>query len=378
MTAPLDRPGFPHVLGHADAQAMLTRALDRGQLHHAVMLVGPRGIGKATLARGLACALLCPVAPARGCGACGVCQRVLAGTHPDVDWLRPEGAAGQITIDAARACHLRQQSAPYEGRASMIVIDPADALNEASGNALLKAIEEPRPGVHFLLLATNMQAVLPTILSRSLPIRLGRLADDDVAGILRARAPDVDPERQRTAILLAEGSAGVALELAVDPALERCLDLLREALRAAQLGPPAIFAGDKGPLWTAFSAAVQELAAAEADAQAQAAEAQAAATGKRRRAPADKADKPDKAGKAKESPAHQRWVAGRLAELWTLHLRERTRGRSGLPGLPPLDRLAPSATVRHLAVLQRFVARVDRNANIRLLLEETLLELSAA
>jgi len=377
VAAPPDFAGFPQVLGHAEAQAMLARALARGQLHHALMLVGPRGIGKATLARGLACGLLCTAAPGRGCGVCGICQRVLAGTHPDVDWLRPEGAAGQITIDAARACHLRQQSAPYEGHAYVIIIDPADALNDSSGNALLKAVEEPRPGVHFILLATNMQAVLPTILSRSLPIRLGRLADDDVAGILAARAADISPERQRMAVLLAEGSAGVAIELALDPALDRCLTLLREAIRASAAGPSLIFGGDKGPLWTAFSAAVQEVAAAEADAQAQAAEAQAAVTGKKKRQSADKADKADKP-KAKDAPAHLRWVAGRLAELWTLHLRERTRGRSGLPGLPPADRLSPAATVRQLAILQRFVARVDRNANVRLLLEETLLELGDA
>ncbi|MCA9638031.1 MAG: hypothetical protein KC420_18510, partial [Myxococcales bacterium] len=177
-------PAFPGVRGHHEAQAMLARALARGQLHHAIMLIGPRGIGKATLARGLACALLCPRAPGRGCGECPVCRRIQAGAHPDVDWLLPEGSGGQITIDSARACHVRQAGGPYEGAAYVVVVDPADALNEYSGNALLKAIEEPRPGIHFLLLTTNMQGVLPTILSRTLPIRLGRLADADVAAIV--------------------------------------------------------------------------------------------------------------------------------------------------------------------------------------------------
>jgi DNA polymerase-3 subunit delta' len=370
---------FPNVLGHAQAQEMLLRAIARGQLHHAIMLVGPRGIGKATLARALACALLCNVAPGLGCegSSCGICSRVLAGNHPDVDWLLPEGAAGQIPIDAARACHLRQQNAPYEGRSYVIVIDPADALNEASGNALLKAIEEPRPGVHFVLLATNMQAVLPTILSRSLPIRLGRLSDEEVGAIVRAKAPELSEERRRMAVLLAEGSAGVALDLALDPALDRCLVVLREAIRAALAGPSAVFAGEQGPLWSAFSAAVQALAEAEAEAAAAAAEAAAQTTGKKRRQSAEKSKDEKSEKKPKEAPVHQRWVAGRLAELWTLHLRERTRGREGLPGMPRLD-LSASAIVRQIGILQRFVGRVERNASVRLLLEQTLLELGEA
>ena len=213
---------------------MLARALDRGQLHHALMFVGPRGIGKATLARGLASALLCRVAPGRGCGACTHCARVQAGRHPDVDWLLPAGKAGQITIDSARECHLRQANGPYETDRYVVVVDPADALNESSGNALLKAIEEPRPGIHFLLLTTNMQGVLPTILSRTMPIRLGRLDDADVAAILAEKAGAADEVRRRMAALLAEGSAGVAVDLALDPALDRCLALVHEAIRAAE------------------------------------------------------------------------------------------------------------------------------------------------
>lgn len=369
-----DFTGFPQVRGHGDAQAMLHRALARGQLHHALMFIGPRGVGKATLARGLACALLCPERPTIGCGRCGVCRRVLAGSHPDVDWLTPEGKGGQILIDAARACHVRQQSAPYEGPAYVIVIDPADALNDSSGNALLKAIEEPRPGVHFLLLSTNMQGVLPTILSRSLPVRLGRLSDADVDAIVGERAAEASAARRQTATLLAEGSAGVALELALDPALDRCLVLVREAMRAAQRGPAAIFAGDKSELWTAYSEAIQELAAVEAAAAAEAAEEAAAQSGKKRR----KSSGDKGSSKQKETPAQQRWVASRLADLWILHLRERIRGRAGLPAVPALADPDPAELVRRIGVLQGFVGRVNRNANVRLMLEETLLALGEA
>ncbi|WP_434416672.1 ATP-binding protein [Nannocystis pusilla] len=262
--------GLVGVLGHAQAQTAVVRALGRGQLHHALVLVGPRGVGKATFARGLGCALLCPQRPGLGCGACPTCQRVLAGNHPNVDWLVPDSKAGLISVDAARACHVRQTHAPYEGRAYLVVVDPADALGEAAGNALLKTIEEPRPGVHFALLTTNLQGVLPTILSRSLPVRLGRLDDDIVRSIVDARVADAPRERHDMAVLLAEGSAGVALELASDPSLARSLELVKQAITAVRAGPPAIFGGDTHPLWQAWAVATAPSEAVPEDSPAEA------------------------------------------------------------------------------------------------------------
>lgn len=369
---------FPGVRGHLDAQAALARALARGQLHHALVLVGPRGVGKATFARGLACALLCPQRPGLGCGACSTCQRVLGGNHPDVNWLVPDGKAGTISVDSARACHLRQVHAPYEGPAHVIIVDPADALGEGAGNALLKTIEEPRPGIHFLLLTTNLQGMLPTILSRSLPVRVGRLEDEIVAAILDERAAEVPAERREMSALLAEGSAGVALELAADPTLERCLELLRQALLAVQRGPAAIFSGDASDLWKAWSAAVS---AGEPEAPPEPAEPpppEAVVAGKKPRAPA-KPKKPEgdsKPAKAKDAPAQQRSAVRRLTELWILHLREQIRGRTGLPGLPPGSAASPAQRVRTIAGLQELEARIERMGNVRLTLEMTLLELS--
>lgn len=369
---------FPGVLGHEGAQTALARALGRGQLHHALVLVGPRGVGKATFARGLGCALLCPERPGVGCGACVTCRRVLAGNHPDVDWLVPDGKAGQISVDSARACHVRQAHAPYEGRAHLVVVDPADALGEAAGNALLKTIEEPRPGVHFALLTTNLQGVLPTILSRSLPVRLGRLDDAIVRAIVEPRAQGLAPERLDMAVLLAEGSAGVALELAADPSLERTVELVRQAIAAVRAGAPAIFAGDAAPLWTAWSAATapEEAPAPEPEP----AEGPPEPPGAKKK----KASKKGEPGEAKaaaaakkDAAALQRAAVRRMVELWTLHVREQLRGRPGLPGVPPVPTEAPATLVAAIAALQRLGARVERMGSVRLMLEQGLLELSA-
>src|SRR5690606_37922568 len=143
---------FPGTLGHTEAQARLHRALRRDQLHHGIILVGPRGVGKATLARGLACALHCTASPGLGCGACTACHRVMARTHAGVEWIEPEADSTTIKVGAARELANRLELAPFEGRHHVVVFDPAEALNEQALNALLKTLEEPRPGVHFVMI----------------------------------------------------------------------------------------------------------------------------------------------------------------------------------------------------------------------------------
>jgi DNA polymerase-3 subunit delta' len=266
---------------------------------------------------------------------------VLTGTHVGVESLQPEAPGGSIKVATARELANRLELAPFEGDRHLVVFDPAEALTEQALNALLKTLEEPRPGVHFVMLATALDALLPTILSRCMAIRLGRLGDRDVRAILARsfEASEHDPPssaRVDLAVRLGGGSAGLALELCAGESLEPSLGLLRALVTAADAGPRAIFAGEKSPLWIAWSAAVG----------------------------------PVKTGR----PARERAVAGTTAELWLLHLRECLRGADGLPGVPaPRDR-SPTALLRHLDLVQTLLEGLDRNPNVRLSLEQTLLE----
>lgn len=344
---------FPGVVGHDQAQARLSRAIARNQLHHGLILMGPRGIGKATLARGLACALHCRVAPAVGCGTCVTCHRILTHVHAGVEHVVPEEEGGSIKVEVARELANRLQHAPFEGDHHLVILDPAEALTIQAYNALLKAIEEPRPGVCFAMIATHAESLLPTIRSRCLPVRLGPLLREQVGqvldGVLEARraqalaegreppAPPAAAARE-LAVGLAQGSVGLALELASDASLADVLSVVRCAMEAVVEGPAGVFAGDKAPLWSAW----------------------AQATG----------------GTGPGRSARERSACARATDLWLLHLGERLRGGDGLPGLPAPRGDVP-ALLHQIDRLQALREALPRNPNVRLSLEQALLELTA-
>ncbi|HVI03248.1 MAG TPA: AAA family ATPase [Enhygromyxa sp.] len=374
-------PSFPGVVGHERIVAMLSRAIQRGRLHHGLVLAGPRGIGKATLARGLACAMNCEVAPAIGCGQCDSCRRFLLDRHTDLVKLEGEGKSRMIKREPARDVAIRAQHAPFEARAHVIVVDPADHMHPFAAATLLKSIEEPMPGVFWLLIATNLHDVLDTILSRCMVLPLERLGleqtRDVVAAELARRGLALDEERRRLAISLADGSPGVALELLADESLEPTRDLLAATLRALEVGPGAVFSGDRSPLWSAWKTAV--LASPDPDEEPPAAEEDEPIVVVKGKKPSSKKTSKKAAAKpseSKETPARQRAAAGRMAELWLLHLHERLLGREGLHGLPKPaagnDQLA-----KQMQAIQRFQTNLARNPNVRLSFEQLLLGLSA-
>ncbi|HLT38771.1 MAG TPA: AAA family ATPase [Enhygromyxa sp.] len=370
---------FPGVVGHDRIVAMLSRAIERQRLHHGLVFAGPRGIGKATLARGLACALTCDVAPARGCGRCDGCRRMLLDRHTDLRKLEGEGKSRMIKVEPAREVSIRAQHAPFEARAHVIVVDPADRMNPRAAAALLKSIEEPREGVYWVLIATNLHDVLDTILSRCMVIPLERLGAEQtgeiVAAQLELRGLELDDERRKLAISLADGCPGVALELLGDTGLEATRDLLAATLRALEIGPGAVFSGDRSPLWSAWKTAV--LATPDPDEQAEQADEEEEVVVVKGKKPGKKKVKKTAAkSESKETPARQRATAGRLAELWLVHLRERLLGREGLRGLPS-PTLGTDRLTRQMQAIQQFQTNLARNPNVRLSFEQLLSSLSA-
>jgi DNA polymerase-3 subunit delta' len=222
---------FSHILGQDTAIATLTRALQAGRVHHAYRFEGPGGVGKELAAVALAQALVCVGGDPLGCGACSACKRAAtrspgrpaAPLHPDVAIVarnfypaatlgRQRDEVTEISVDQVRTIVLAHvQYPPHEGRARVFLVKDADELSIGAANALLKTLEEPRPGTHFVLLTSRPDRLLNTIRSRTLPVRFAPLPEEVIRSVLRARG--IPEERHGLAVELCGGSASTALEL---------------------------------------------------------------------------------------------------------------------------------------------------------------------
>ncbi|MDH5185259.1 MAG: DNA polymerase III subunit delta', partial [Gammaproteobacteria bacterium] len=140
----------------------------KGHLPHAILLTGINGLGKSLFAKALAEALLCESANEDGqaCGQCRSCQQMQAQGHPDFKAIEPEEGKKQIGVDQCRRLASFLSLTSHYGRYRVVVLQPADAMNEASANSLLKTLEEPPEGGVLILISDRPQSLLPTIRSR--------------------------------------------------------------------------------------------------------------------------------------------------------------------------------------------------------------------
>jgi len=161
---------FRDILGQTRVVAFLLAALRQKRLAHAYLFLGPPGVGKESTARALAAALNCrsPLEDGDACGECPSCRRLAAGHHADFLMISPgsEGRQPQIKIDQIRELRRLTAYPSVEGGWRVILIKPAEALNDAAVNALLKTLEEPPPQ-HLLVLTAGVEDDLfPTVVSR--------------------------------------------------------------------------------------------------------------------------------------------------------------------------------------------------------------------
>ncbi|WP_028239985.1 DNA polymerase III subunit delta' [Stutzerimonas azotifigens] len=190
------------------------RFAGRSQHAHAYLLHGPAGIGKRHFAERLMAMLLCQRPTAEGaCGTCKSCLLLAAGTHPDHYVLEPEEADKAIRVDQVRdLVGFVSQTAQLGGR-KIVLLEPAEAMNLASANALLKSLEEPSGNTVLLLVSHQPSRLLPTIRSRCVqqacPLPSQAQAVEWLAGAL----PDLDDAARRQLLQLAGGSPLAAVRL---------------------------------------------------------------------------------------------------------------------------------------------------------------------
>ncbi|HTJ56860.1 MAG TPA: AAA family ATPase [Devosiaceae bacterium] len=227
------------VIGHEAALGHLASVLDAGRLPGAILLHGPQGIGKATLAFALARQILVRTGDEE---AHRVDEQVVAGAHPNLTVLRrtPKDGKGFYTVirvDEVR--ELRDRLHRTRGRSGhrIAIIDAIDDCNPSAANAMLKTLEEPPTETMFLLVSHRPGLLLPTIKSRCLSIALRPLADEEVRHVLAEQRPDAG-ETLDHAVTLAEGRPRRGFEaLALND--EGALTTLRDWLRAPMAGRSA-------------------------------------------------------------------------------------------------------------------------------------------
>lgn len=213
--APASRTVWSGLVGQRPTIEVLQHAATGVGMTHAWLITGPPGSGRSNVARAFATALQCE--RRTGCGECEACRLGTNGTHPDITWVKSETSV--LYVDDMRDLVQSAAKFPAIGRWQVVVIEDADRLgtpeNPRTGNALLKAIEEPTPKTVWLLCAPTVQDVLPTIRSRCRTLTLATPGTRDVAAFL-TNNDGISETMAGFAARASQGHIGRARALALD------------------------------------------------------------------------------------------------------------------------------------------------------------------
>ena len=178
------------IIFHKEIRGRLQKEHAAGTLHHAYLFTGPRGIGKASLARWCAQMVQCEASALSDapCGQCSHCRAIEHGTMPDVSIAAQDRNVRAISIREVRDAQERLHQTPLKGRFSILIFLDADRGTIAAQNALLKTLEEPHPRSFLILTATQPSLLLPTIHSRVVAIPFKRVSLHDMMSALKSES----------------------------------------------------------------------------------------------------------------------------------------------------------------------------------------------
>lgn len=202
---------FGDIIGQEAAIKILREQLAVERINHAYLFTGKDGVGKKSLARQFARALMCSEKELDSCDNCVDCRRIDHFNHPDVRIIEIEAGSNQIKIDQIRELQKEIAYKPYEGGWKVYIIDQADRMTSQAANSVLKTLEEPPGYVVIILLAEDISRLLTTVISRCQQIKLQSISREMIKEYLIDQ--DIEQEKAKLISMLAEGSLGQALNL---------------------------------------------------------------------------------------------------------------------------------------------------------------------
>lgn len=204
---------FQEIVGHDQIKEHFQKAIEAHKVSHAYILTGEAGMGRKSLANAFALTLLCEKGKREPCMECHACKQVLSGNHPDLIYVHHEKPNSIGVDDIREQINNTIMVRPYSSYYKIYIVDEAEKMTQQAQNALLKTIEEPPSYAIIILLTTNQDAFLPTILSRCVQLKLKPLRDFVVKSYLveHLQVPEADADIYAA---FARGNLGKAITIA--------------------------------------------------------------------------------------------------------------------------------------------------------------------
>ncbi len=207
---------FKEIIGQQDAKSLLINAVKTGNHSHAYILSGEKGSGKMMLAEAFATMLQCENPKDDACLECHSCKQALSHNNPDIIYVTKEEGKSNLSVDVVRDMIVNDiDIKPYSSKYKIYIVDGAETMNNYAQNAILKTIEEPPEYAIIILLTTNHNAFLQTILSRCVVIQMKTIDTESIKQVLQTKYETVDYQADMVATF-AQGNMGKAIALATD------------------------------------------------------------------------------------------------------------------------------------------------------------------
>lgn len=206
-------PGFQDIIGHEQIKEHLQKAIEGKKVSHAYILTGEAGMGRKSLANAFAMTLLCEKGLNEPCMECHACKQAMSRNHPDLIYVTHEKPASIGVDDIREQINDTIMVRPYSSYYKIYIVDEAEKMTVQAQNALLKTIEEPPAYAIIILLTTNQDAFLPTILSRCVQLKLKPLRDAAVKQYLK-QSLEIPEDLADVYAAFARGNLGKAIHLA--------------------------------------------------------------------------------------------------------------------------------------------------------------------